>query len=512
MTRIIALSLSLALCAFLFWNTGLHGDDYSVIVARQGMGARDFLNPHPGNLGTMIFNITSYYGLWWAYPLWGFDQQPGYDVVKAAVHLLGILFVFLFAADYLPPDRAWLAAFLFVLYPIHDSANYWYMILPYFFVPTLLLLGHSLIRHDRILSGVSVSLVGAFATYASPPYVFGLAAIFAFERKFRKACLFAAPGLAYVAYYLGVKAVFSGVENRINAGLGLGGFLRHLLLQPLSLLDATVGPSFWCKAYFAGTSLRGLSAIFAVALLALLWFKAPSFSPTPAFPRSLFLGFACVLLLACGMFALTGFYAHSPFNLGNRTTIYGSLCVGFLLALIPLNRKTVWIPALLVLLPALGLSDHWKSWNAHQKAVIEGIQANPALARLASDSTLLVTGNLYSSLGPFSHIDFFAVPWVLSSICRGHVGSRQAIPLTSFMHLQDGILADPKFGQEYPLTGKLFWYDSLQGSLQELAPASVSQLVADQPREVRHWIQLAKGTSLASAAVFLSPRLAYLFR
>jgi len=36
-------------------------------------------------------------------------------------------------------------------------------------------------------------------------------------------------------------------------------------------------------------------------------------------------------------------------------------------------------------------------------------------------------------------------------------------------------------------------------------------LLADRPREIRHWVQLAKGSWIESGIVSLSPRLAYLF-
>ena len=72
------------------------------------------------------------------------------------------------------------------------------------------------------------------------------------------------------------------------------------------------------------------------------------------------------------MYALTGLYSHSAFNLGNRSTVYGSLLIAFLLvSFLPANKKSVIFLLIIFLAPVFGLSDHWKSWNVHQRTIIE---------------------------------------------------------------------------------------------------------------------------------------------
>jgi len=70
---------------------------------------------------------------------------------------------------------------------------------------------------------------------------------------------------------------------------------------------------------------------------------------------------------------------------------------------------------------------------------------------------------------------------------------------------------DPKFGGRYPLESKIYVYNSEANTVSPIGLAAVPQLLAARPREIRHWVQLAKGTWIESSIVALSPRLAYLF-
>lgn len=491
---------------YLFIGTGLHGDDYSVIAFQ-----RDIWEGIVIPTGWMKLNIFAYDFFWWAYTFFGFEHQWVYDLVKAFAHASGLFFVYRFALDYLPRDRAILASVLFILYPLHDTTMYWYMTVPYVFFPAVIMLAHAMIRHDRFVLGVLLSGLGAFSGYFSPPYVFGLASIFLFEYKYKKAALFVLPGVLYVLYYFWVKFNSTGAEHRINSNLTIPDIFRQLLLQPLSFFDAAFGPSYWFKIYYAIGSLGFVSSLIAVSITGVLLFKAPLFSKRPDFPRSLLLGFVSVLLLSFGMFSLTGLYYHSPFNLGNRTTVYGSLLIAFLLVMLPINRKAIIFFAIVFIFPVFGLSDYWKSWNEHQKAVIENIHSNKELAKLEPESTLLVTGNLYSKLGPFSNIEFFSMYWVVTSIFHDWVKSNNVMALAPYIELDHGSLVDQKFGGRYPLERKIYVYNSEANTVSPIALASVPQLLADRPREIRHWVQLAKGTWIESSIVALSPRLSYLF-
>jgi hypothetical protein len=508
--KIIGFFVVLFVLLYLFFGTGLHGDDYGVIGSWSSW--QDFFSIDPIKRGMMVFALPSYFSFWWAYFVLGYEHQWVYDIVKCVAHLISFYFVYRFACDYFSRDRAVLASILFVFYPLHDTTMYWYMTAPYVLFPAVILYAHSLIRSDNMLSGVFLLFLGAFSYYFTPPYVFGLAAVFLFERKYKKAAFFALPGALYIAFYFWIKFAFSGIERRIDSHLGIFDLFKQLILQPLSFIEAAIGPSYWFKIYYAIGSLGLLSALIAIGIIVFLFIKSSSFSERPEFPKSLFVGLLAVLLFSFGIYALTGLYHHSAFNLGNRSTVYGSLLIAFLLALLPLNKKTIIFFSLIFILPVFGLSDYWKSWNVHQKGIIENIHTNPSLKALEPESTLLVTGNIYSKLGPFSHIEFFSMPWVVDSSFHDWVKSKNVVALAPYIELDHDSLVDPKFGGRYPLGSKIYVYNSEANTVSPIALAAVPKLLTDRPREIRHWVQLTKGTWIESSIVALSPRLVYLFQ
>jgi hypothetical protein len=167
---------------------------------------------------------------------------------------------------------------------------------------------------------------------------------------------------------------------------------------------------------------------------------------------------------------------------------------------------------LIFVVPVFGLSDHWKSWNIHQKTIIENIQQNPSLKDIDKNSTLLVTGNLYSKLGPFSHIEFFSMPWNVRVIFNNYTTSREIVALTPYTSFKNELLIDEKYGFNYPLLNKIYVYDSVDDSVKEINKSNVNELIQQQSNELRHWTQLAKDTWIQKSIVWLSPRLNYLFK
>jgi hypothetical protein len=157
------------------------------------------------------------------------------------------------------------------------------------------------------------------------------------------------------------------------------------------------------------------------------------------------------------------------------------------------------------------LSDHWKNWNENQKVVIENIKNNQSLKEIEPNSTLIVTGNIYSKLGPYAHIEFFSMPWNVNAIFKGSVKTKNIVALTPYVAIEDNYLVDLKFGAKYPLTNKLYVYDSEKNSVREISSLKMPELITKQPIVVRHWVQLFKGTWIQDIVVGLSPRLVYLF-
>ena len=508
MNQYIFLSIVLVL-VYLILGTGLHGDDFVVIDSMQGYSLKDFFTKPEG---LSIFGLVGYYLYWWPYSAFGYEYQLAYDLIKIVAHMASIYLVYRFSKDYFSNDRALILAVVFVMYPLHDTTTYWYMTFSYILVPSVLLYAHYLIRKNNLKKGFLMVTLGAFSSYASPAYIFGLTTIFLFEKKFKKAVVFVAPGAMYVIFYFWVKFNYAGVERRIDADLSIVDFLKQMLIQPLSFLESAIGPSYWLKVFYAIESISLVSVIIVVLISVFAFIKIGSFSKAPNISKSLYIGLISVLILSFGMYALTGLYSHSAFNLGNRSTVYGSLFIAFLLvAFLPANKKAVAFLLIVFLAPVFGLSDHWKSWNANQKIVIENIKNNQELKAIEIDSTLIVIGNIYSKLGPYAHIEFFSMPWNVSAIFKDSVKTKSIVALTPYVVINDDYLFDPKFGGKYFLKDKLYVYDSEKDLVKEISAKDVPELIKHQPIIVRHWVQLFKDTWVQNIVVWLSPRLVYLF-
>ena len=498
------------LLLYLIIGTGIHSDEYKLLTQPLN-GWQNFWELTHTQFPEFIFALPTYYGFFWAYPVFGFEYQLGYDLIKVVAHLISLFCVYKFACDYIPRDRAMIASAFFVFYPMHDTSVYWYMCVPYTLIPSVILYAHSLMRNNNLLWGFLLVVIGAFAGYVSPPYVFGLVPIFLYGRKYSKAILFALPGVLYSVVFFLISKILGGSSSKIDIHLNFFAFLKQLIFQALSFIDAAIGPSFWLKIYYSIGSIGLISALIAIFIISILLIKVSLYSERPQYSKPLFVGLASIAILSFAMYSLTSHNPQTDFSLGNRSTIYGSLLIAFLLALLPLNKKTVVFFALIFILPVFGLSDHWKCWNTHQKIIIENIQTNKELKNIEHGSTVLVTANMYSLLGPFSHIDFFVTGRLFNSIFNDWMIDYDIFPLTSDIYLKGNYLMDGKFGGKHALASNIYVYNSTINSVAKISLSSVPQLLAQRPREIRHWVQLAKGTWIESGIVYLNPTYARLF-
>ena len=342
MNKIFYVVVALLSVAYLIFGTGLHGDDYRVISDMSTYNLRDFFSLDPNVRNVNIFGLPSFYGFWWTYYLLGNEYEWIYDLIKIGIHVASVYLVYRFSSDYLLRDRALLVAILFIFYPSHDTTAYWFMTAPqHVLTPAVILYCSHLIRHERYRAGVPLLFLAAFSNYSSPPYIFGLAMIFLIEKQYKKLFIFATPGLVYVSFYFWVKYNFIGSDVKIDSELTITSFFKNIIIQFLSWIESAVGPSYWLKIFYAIESISLVSIVIVAVILAFVFAKAKMLSEVSKIPKSLFIGLISVLLLSFGMFALTGLYSHSAFNLGNRTTVYGSLLIAFLLvALLPANKKS----------------------------------------------------------------------------------------------------------------------------------------------------------------------------
>lgn len=510
--RAIVPALIIFLLGYLVWGTGIHSDDYPFILQLQTASLRDVLFPAAATMTVLIFGPGSYYFDFLQY--WGFGAESlaSYDLIKWLVLMLGVWFTYRFASDYLPPDRALLAALLFFLYPIHDATVYWTATLVYALTPAVIMYSHYLIRRERYMAGVTMGMLGSFTTYASPPYTFGLGLIFLAQRAYKKAFFFMAPGVVYVGYYFIVSRLPGASKGRINPDLTPQVFIKQYLVQVGSFIDAALGPSFWLKVWYSASSVTLLSlAVLMIVMLAFWrWFKAEKVSVH----KPLLLGLLGVLLLSFAMFALTGYYPQMAFNLGNRVMVYGALLLALGVAMLPLGRVAYSVVVAVMLLAVLGLSDHWKAWNVQQKQIIAAIGSNSQIRQLQQNDVLLVAGNAYSKLGPFSHIEFSSETYMASSLVRYALAGEPVFrvrPITRRHQVQGAELVDRKYGERTPLPAVVAIYDTERNTVTMVPIAALNNYFASLPPDVRHWVQLLEPGWLRDTLLSLMPRLRYLF-
>ena len=368
---------------------------------------------------------------------------------------------------------------------------------------------HYLFRSNRLIFPYLLLLVSSFASYLTPPFIIGLSIIFFLEKSYKKFLLFISSSIIYLIYYLSLSSMFTSSERRIDESLSIIKFIKILTLQTVSGLDVFFGPTFILKIF---SSIYSISLIsFLLSLIPLFFFKFYLTSDKPIIYKPLFLGLGLIFLLSCCMFALTGMYTQTAFNLGNRVTIYGSLIIAFLLSIMPFSKKFLILIAIIFILPLFGLSDHWKNWNKNQKILINNIHSNHDFKKINENDILLIKGNTYSKLGLFSHIEFFSMPWLIDSIFYQTVKSNKIISLSKNIYLDKNHLIDKKLKIKINLTKNIFLYDSTNNKVIKINKAKLKSIINSTKPELRHWIQMVDNNYLKSLLFYLSPRLEYLF-
>jgi hypothetical protein len=360
--------------------------------------------------------------------------------------------------------------------------------------------------------------IGAFSGYLSPPYVFGLSLILFIRKEYSKGFLFITPGLLYIIYYFYIKINFPFVEKRINDDINVFFFLKGISIQFFAIIDSLIGLSALIKIYYSTLSIGVFTFSICFYIIFSLWWyigNTCQIEDQIIIDRNnlnkLLIGSISVLVLATAMFALTGLYVPSPFNLGNRSLVYGSLLVAVFFASLNINRKNLLIVGLIFLFPIFGLSDHWKDWNKQQLSIINNIKNHQGLRALKKNDILIVIGNNYNKLGPYSHIEFFSMPWVVNSIFKDFSAIENSVAITQTIFLEGDEMVDSKFGVRYSIKDDIYIYDSENNALRPGTRIDIENLIMNRKQEIRHWVQLARGTYVESAIVYLSPRLQYLF-
>jgi hypothetical protein len=502
-----ALAAMFAFIVFLLWGTGFATDDYVFLL--QGLTQRIADNWWPKiYISVPVMHYTN--GL--AYFVLG-DRPWAYDLLKALYAGIAVYWSYRFFAVFCPPRRALVLGFLFVFLPLHDAATYsftsFYLVLSF----SAYLFAYALGAEGRLGWSVLFALVGSFASYGSPPIALGLAVLALLHRRRAVIAAMLVPNAIYIAYYLTTSIVFNVGTQRLTGEMGIGPIVKQYLLQVVTFLDAAVGPSAWAKLYYSIASLNGLGlAIGLLAALALLVYLADE-KRGVAHP-SLVAAALIILLGAFGIFALTGLYPQLAFSLGDRVMIYGSFFLICLFAAVRLPRAIEGGIVLVLVLAIAGIATHWKDWTREVDRVAANIRANQAIRALPAGTLLYVSGHQYSRLGPYSHIDFFTANYVVQMFFKLQLGADTPLQFLSFnrrLVFEGGELRDRKYGDERPVNGGIWLYDSDRNAVERVAAADLPGRLQALPDETRHWTQWLPDGWLKEHLLDAVPRLRYAY-
>jgi len=494
---------------YLFYNTGLHSDDYSFL--------RYYLEKGFTLEGVYLFGSPVFFTSFPAYIVDFFIFQLGqyndfvYSIIKALASYFVIYAVYKFINDYVSADKAILFALLFYFFPTHDAGISYHVVGSYISITlALVLLSHNQITSNNYKSGILLGLLGAFYSHASPAFGFGLSLIFLLKKEYNKFLLFVLPYILYISYYFIMTYSFSIERHRIIE-LSLNGFLRNLLIQIITALDTFVGPSFILKVIYSITELSVVTFFLGLVII-YIFIKYYKFTIEKV-DYTLLFSLAFVMLLSWMQFSLTGAFPQIAFNLGNRVTIYGSFFISLVIIyLIQFKKYVVIIAATIFLFTALGISDHWKDWNSIQKNILHNISENKELERLVEDETLFVSHNQYSRLGKMSHIEFFSQDWVVDEFFNLALGRSLSVsPINKRFIVRNDLVVDKKYGSQYMIIDHITVYNSTSNTLHRIQKDDIQKYIDDLPHDHRHWSQLLKDNKLKSFIIKLAPRLDYLY-
>ena len=507
--KFVLLTLGIILFSYFFIGTGFHSDDYTAFDQANKKTFNEYFELSPKNLGQNFFGIINFYFFYSLYEIISAEHEIIFDFLKYFIHLFSILFFYLFFRNFFDKFRSVLFSIMFVLYPAHDSTIYWYMTSAYIFTSALIFLSFHLLINNFNKSGYLLLLLSAFTSYSSPPYIFGLSIYLLLTNNVKKFFIVFLIGTIYVIFYL----YFGLIENnevKFDKSLDIFIFLKNFSIQLISSINSVVGINFFFKIYYSIMNITMMSVMFFLLISFLIIFLMfqDKFEYKNNNYRKLIIALIAVYFLSLVMFSLTGRYIQSPFNLGNRVTIYGSLLTVCVIIYFIKNKIIFIAILLLTLLINLGISDHWKKWNGQQKIIINNINNNIDLKDLSEGDTLVISKNLYSKLGKFSHIEFFSQPWIVSPIFRNSLDSKvNKIVVSQHTLIIKNKIVDKKYNRTIQLKENIYKYDTSDDSLIQINYEDLLEYNNEIEREVRHWTQLIQDENTKKFIIFLSPRL-----
>ena len=496
------------LIAYLFVNTGIHSDEYTHVMILGKKNLKDIIIPY----GNFKQCPIEYYLLAIWYHFMSLDSQIFPCLLKALYGYLSIYMTFRFFSIFINSQNAFMVAILFFFYPSHDATAY-HLLSQYLTITiSSYLYAYYLIYTDRIKIGFLVAIFAAFISYASPAIAGGLFVLFMLQREYKKGIILFMPEIFFVIYF--TKYLPSATHTGVKFNLIF--FIKQLVIQFFTFIDATIGPSIWLKIYYSFFQLSILSVIIGIILTIVFYYTKIE---RDKLDNKLLMSLIVVVLTGFAMFSYTGsnpdkitFYPQLAFGLGNRTTVYGSLLLAYIIVIMPMPKKIQTIFFGVLIFSILGLSDHWKSFEKEKEKVIVNMSNTDSLRDYSNDRILFVAGHRYSNYGKMSHINFFSEGWLVDHIIR-ILFNREYITTLSIIKRYkyiDGNIVDLK-GNIFieKVDGYINVYDSDINKLFKLQPDKINEYIQSLPDDNCHWVSMIKNKYINDMILTLIPSMRY---
>jgi hypothetical protein len=489
------------LSAFLIFGTGVIGDDYSIPY---------FENSLHMTIAPLNYLVRE--------PFYKFVESGNYlviDLVKFFVLQATIFGCYKFFNLFHEKYFSTLLAFSFIYLPIHDGVTYWFTAQGYILCCALYFYAYYLLNNRNYVGAVFFAMLASFMGYGSPPFAIGIAYLAYRQFGFRASLLILIPNVLYVIYYLIVTKIFNVGIDRVSNGFDLLSLFKNILMQIVTAADALVGPSAWFKIYYSIMDLSlipiGVVFVFWIFILRRIRFNDVS---SETINKDLAGAFFVIMLASWVLFASTGFYPQISFNLGDRVTLWGALFTNYVILASAVKHRVSYIFVLaIVVLSAAGISQHWKNWHVVEERIIHNIRNNVDIKSLNKDAVVFVSGNGFSKLGPFSHLEFFAVESYASSIFKNALGrsyNLRVIYLGNNLSVDDGLIIRRGAEEIVKNEAYLNLYDSTENIINRVSMDQFRKILNANPKANRHWLQIYGCGSLNSLLEVIAPRYSYL--
>jgi hypothetical protein len=504
----ILIFLYFILISYLVINTGVISDDFDSMFRMKNISFFDALTLK-GDFSFIETPVEYFtHNIWYCFLR--LNNQIAPNILKILYIFLSFYLISLFFRIFLNKQSAFLASFLFVFFPSHESTVYWfmgqYLTLSFAFYLYAFYLAHK----NKLTLAFLFALLASFISYGSTPIAIALFLLFTLHKAYKKGLILLIPNVLYVAYYIFLSRALSIGIDRIGMAkdASIYSIAKRFALQILTFIDSMVGPSMWLKIYYAFSQISLVSLAIG-ALLVIVFYKKYREKRVPYNPKRVF-SFTVLAILSFAMFAVTGFYPQFAFNLGNRVTIFGSLLVVYLIVLMPASRKLRTLIFASLVFCILGISDHWKSWNLHQQEVITNIKNNPGIKNYRENRRIYVSGNQYSKYGPVSHIEFLSEAPVSVSVFRLAQERFMSVhPINKRHKYEKGYLTDMKYNRKEKVSDYIYVYDSERDVFFKLDARKINNYVESLPPQNRHWVQMINVPFIRNLITRLMPRSKY---